>query len=136
MIEMLVSKTDQERYGRTVFIPRASGDFCPVKALTTWINIANIRVGNVFRSVNRYGGVSKIGLTSQSVALILKNAVMQIGVNSKNYSGHSLRAGYCTSAAEQGQSFLQIREQTGHKSNLMLEKYIRPIEKRRSRSLL
>lgn len=124
-IELPVSKTDQERHGRTVFIPRAKGHHCPVIALMYWLKTAGIRTGHVFRSVNRYDGIAKQGLTPQSVALILKAAMVHIGADAQNISGHSLRAGYCTSAAEQGQQSWQIRMQTGHKSDATLAKYIR-----------
>lgn len=135
-IELPVSKTDQERHGRTVFIPRASGSHCPVTALMCWLKTADIRTGHVFRSVNRYDGISKRGLTPQSVALIVKTAMAQTGVDVQNISGHSLRAGYCTSAAEQGQQSWQIREQTGHRSDMTLAKYIRSISRKTIPSLL
>ena len=128
-IELPVSKTDQERHGRTVFIPRASSSHCPLTALMHWLKAAGIRTGHVFRAVNRYDSVSKHGLTPQSVALILKAAVTQAGFDAQNISGHSLRAGYCTRAAEQGAQLWQIRKQTGHKSDTTLMKYIRPISK-------
>jgi integrase len=124
-IELPVSKTDQERHGRTVFIPRANGSHCPVTALIRWLKTAGIRTGYVFRSVNRYDGIAKQGLTPQSVALIVKVVIAQTGVDAQNISGHSLRAGYCTSAAEQGHQSWQIRMQTGHKSDATLARYIR-----------
>ena len=124
-IELPVSKTDQEKQGRTVFIPRSSGSHCPVQALMRWLKAAGISAGHVFRSVNRYDGVAKQGLTPQSVALIVKAAMAQTGVDAQNFSGHSLRAGYCTSAAEQGQQSWQIRMQTGHTTDAALAKYIR-----------
>ncbi|MDN5536924.1 site-specific integrase [Comamonas sp.] len=135
-IELPVSKTDQERHGRTVFIPHASGSYCPVKALMHWLKTAGIKTGHVFRPVNRYDGIAKQGLTPQSVALIVKAAVAHTGADVQNISGHSLRAGYCTSAAEQGQQSWQIREQTGHKSDMTLAKYIRRTSKKTTPSLL
>lgn len=124
-IEIPVSKTDQEKRGRTIFIPRANGRHCPVISLMHWLNISGIRTGPVFRAVNRYDGIAKRGLTPQSVALIVKAAVAETGADAQRISGHSLRAGYCTSAAEQGQQSWQIREQTGHKSDVTLARYIR-----------
>ncbi|MDH1427351.1 tyrosine-type recombinase/integrase [Comamonas aquatica] len=135
-IELPVSKTDQERHGRTVFIPRAIGSHCPVLALKCWLKTTGIRTGHVFRSVNRYDGVAKRGLTPQSVALIVKAAIAQNGADAQHFSGHSLRAGYCTSAAEQGQQSWQIREQTGHRSDLTLARYIRHTSRRTSPSLI
>lgn len=135
-IELPVSKTDQERQGRTVFIPRASGNHCPVSALMRWLKTAGIRTGHVFKSVNRYDGVANRGLTPQSVALIVKAAMAQTGADAQHFSGHSLRAGYCTCAAERGQHSWQIREQTGHRSDLTLAKYIRRSSRKTIPSLL
>jgi len=135
-IELPVSKTDQEKYGRTIYIPRSSGNHCPVQALMSWLKTAGIRTGHIFRSVNRYGGVAKQGLTPQSVALIVKAAMAQTDADAQHFSGHSLRAGYCTSAAEQGQQSWQIREQTGHRSDMTLAKYIRRTSRKTAPSLL
>ena len=135
-IELPVSKTDQERRGRTVFIPRAAGEHCPVTALQHWLKLAGIHEGYVFRAVNRHDHIASQGLSAQSVALVVKTAVARAGVDAKNVSGHSLRAGYCTSAAEQGLQPWQIREQTGHKSDVTLLKYIRRTTRRTMPSLL
>lgn len=135
-IELPVSKTDPEHRGRVVFIPCATGKYCPVKALFNWLKAASINEGYVFRSVNRHGRISDQGLSAQSVALIVKAAVAKTELNSKNISGHSLRAGYCTTAAEMGLPLWKIREQTGHKSNLTLLKYIRRASQQAVPSLL
>ena len=135
-IELPSSKTDQERCGRIVFIPHASSSHCPVKALKHWLRTSHITTGSVFRAVNRYDGVAKHGLTAQSVALIVIAAVLRSGREVKNISGHSLRAGYCTCAAEQGQQSWQIRMQTGHKSDAMLSRYIRSSSRQDMQSLL
>ena len=135
-IELPVSKTDQEQHGRTVFIPRANGSHCPVTALMYWLKTAGIRTGHVFRSVNRYDGIATQGLTPQSVALIVKGAMAQAGADARIFSGHSLRAGYCTTAAEQGLPSWQIRMQTGHKSDVTLARYIRKSDWQKAQSLL
>lgn len=131
------SKTDQDRNGRTVFIPHANdGTRCPVGALSEWLKIAAIKEGFVFRAVTRHDRVARHGLSAQSVALVVKASVARVGGNAKDSSGHSLRAGYCTSAAEKGLQPWQIREQTGHKSDVTLAKYIRPVARRKIPSLL
>ena len=140
-IELLIrrSKTDQEGAGRVVFIPHAKGSRCPIKALKVWIELAGIEVGPLFRPLNRHDQVvSDKALTGQSVALIVKSAVRRMsGVDAaKIVSGHSLRAGYCTEAAIAGLQPYQIREQTGHKSDVTLARYIRPVAKRKIPSLL
>jgi integrase len=131
-----VSKTDQERQGRTVFIPHANGDRCPVRALVQWLNVAEIREGLVFRAVTRHDRIAKHGLSAQSVALVVKAAVARVGGDPEKSSGHSLRAGYCTTAAMQGLANWQIRETTGHKSDVMVSRYVRPVARRKIPSLL
>ena len=47
------------------------------------------------------------------------------GIDSKNYSGHSLRSGFATSAAEAGAEERSIMAMTGHKSSEMVRRYIK-----------
>lgn len=140
-VELLIrrSKTDQEGAGRTVFIPHARGSRCPVKALINWLSMAGIVSGPLFRAINRHDQVvGDKALTPQSVALIVKSSVRMMGGDeaAKTVAGHSLRAGYCTEAAIVGLQPYQIREQTGHKSDVTLARYIRPTNKRKVPSLL
>lgn len=140
-LELLLrrSKTDQEGEGRTVFIPYARGGRCPVKALKNWLELAGIATGPLFRPINRYDQmVGNKALTPQSVALLLKSWVRTMSGEdaAKMVAGHSLRAGYCTEAAMVGLQPYQIREQTGHRSDVTLARYIRPVAKRKIPSLL
>jgi integrase len=132
------SKTDQEGAGRTVFIPYAKGERCPIKALKAWQELAGIESGYLFRAVSRYDRVSSRALTPQSVALIVKSAVRRVhgDVAAASSSGHSLRSGYCTQAAMAGFASWQIKETTGHRSDATLSKYIRPVQRRKIPSLL
>lgn len=133
------SKTDQEGVGRTVFIPYARGSRCPVKALLTWLELAGIVVGPLFRPVNRHDQVvGTKALTPQAVALIVKSSVRMMSGDeaAKMVAGHSLRAGFVTEAATVGLQPYQIREQTGHRSDVTLARYIRPVAKRKIPSLL
>ena len=140
-IELLLrkSKTDQEGYGRTVFIPYARGSRCPVKVLKNWLALAGIDSGPLFRPINRHDQVvGRKALTPQSVALIVKASVRMMSGDeaAKMVAGHSLRAGFCTEAAIVGLQPYQIREQTGHQSDVTLARYIRPVAKRKIPSLL
>ena len=133
------SQTDQEGAGRTVFIPHARGNRCPVKALRYWLELASITAGPLFRPINRHDQiVGSKALTPQSVALIVKASVRMMSGDeaAKMVAGHSLRAGYCTEAATVGLQPYQIREQTGHRSDITLARYIRPVAKRKIPSLL
>ena len=68
---------------------------------------------------------SKNRLSDQSVALIIKHYLIIAGIDSKEYSGHSLRSGFATSAAEAGAEERSIMAITGHKSSEMVRRYIK-----------
>lgn len=119
------SKTDQEGQGRKVAIPYARGATCPVQSLKAWLSISEIDDGPVFRPITRHGRVTPVALSTQAVAVVVKQRAEAIGLDPLKYSGHSLRAGLVTSAAQAGVSSWKIRQQTGHKSDAMLQRYIR-----------
>lgn len=119
------SKTDQEGQGRVVAIPRVRGRCCPTKKLEEWLTVSAITSGPIFRRFNRYGQLQAGRLSAQSVALIVKYRAEALGLDSAELSGHSLRAGFATNAANKGASADRIRGQTGHKSDAMVQRYIR-----------
>tara|TARA_R110002073_G_scaffold147222_5_gene299973 strand:- start:1352 stop:2284 length:933 start_codon:yes stop_codon:yes gene_type:complete len=119
------SKTDQAGEGRKIAIPHARGAVCPIIALREWLEHSEITEGPIFRGVNRHGHIGIETITSQSIALVVKERAAAVGLDSTQYSGHSLRAGLVTSAAQAGVSSWKIRQQTGHKSDAMLQRYIR-----------
>ena len=125
IIRLQRSKTDQEGRGRDIAIPRVRGRSCPSKSLQAWIQASGIVDGALFRRVNRYDQLLPQRLTPQSVALIIKQRAELAGFDAKVLSGHSLRAGFVTNAAKGGASSSSIRVQTGHKSDAMLQRYIR-----------
>jgi len=124
-IEVPKSKTDQEGLGRKVAIPYARGELCPVIALKKWLDVGRIKEGYVFRSVKKGGTVVGESLTDHSIVRIIKFHAEQAGIDPKQVSGHSLRAGFCTECAKQGVETWKIRQQTGHKTDVMLGQYIR-----------
>jgi integrase len=119
------SKTDQMGRGREIAIPYGRGRICAVKILQEWLETSGITEGKIFRSVDKGGTIHGDGLSDRSVSNIIKSHVKKLGYDPDKYSGHSLRAGLVTSAAEQGVSSWIIKRQTGHKSDAMLERYIR-----------
>jgi integrase len=122
------SKTDQEGRGRRVPIPRGSSDLCPVKALEIWLRSAGIEEGRVFRAIDCHGNLHGDGLSPESVARIIKKRAAAVGLDPARFSGHSLRAGRITSAAEAGVSGWAIRRVTGHRSKAILSRYVRPLD--------
>lgn len=126
VVSLRSCKTDQMSEGREVVIPRGYGARCPIKALLKWLQISAIRTGAVFRRVDRNGVVLQGRVGSGIVARIVKERADSIGLDSKGFGGHSLRAGYVTTAAARGIPIWAIKRQTGHSSETMLEAYIRP----------
>ena len=125
IIRLRRSKTDQEGHGRDIAIPCVRGRYCPSKNLQAWIEASGIEEGALFRRVNRYDQLLRHRLTAQSVALVIKQRAELAGFDAKLFSGHSLRAGFVTNAAKGGASSSSIRAQTGHKSDSMLQRYVR-----------
>ncbi len=93
-------------------------------ATKKWLKMSGITDGAVFRRISAHDTMCSEQL-SALVALIIKRYVERIGLDAKQYSGHSLRVGLVTSAAMAGAANWRIREQTGHKSDEMLARYIR-----------
>ena len=107
------SKTDQSGEGMTKGIPYFSNsNFCPVTSLKNWIKEAEIKSGKIF------------DMSDKGVALTIKKYAAIAGLDSKKYSGHSLRSGFATSTAELGAEERSIMAMTGHKTTQMVRRYI------------
>jgi integrase len=126
VITIRKSKTDQDGAGREVGLPFGnSQDTCPVRTLRQWLVASGISDGPVFRSVGRYGHVSRRGLHKDSIGKLLKRAARRAGLKVDELGGHSLRAGCVTQAAMNGVREFVIMKQTGHKTVVTLRRYIR-----------
>ena len=120
------SKTDQFGEGFTKALPYFDNiQYCPVLSLKNWIQVSNINSGPLFRRFSRGSKLSENRLTDQTVALLIKKYLGLAGIDNKNYSGHSLRSGFATSAAESGVEERSIMAMTGHKSTEMVRRYIK-----------
>lgn len=125
IITLRHSKTDQEGAGRKIGIPRGRTRHCPVAALTAWLDRAGITQGAVFCPINRHCQLQPERLSGDAVSEVIRERIAAAGIDPQGYSGHSLRAGFATSAAQAGASTLKIRQQTGHASDAILSRYIR-----------
>ena len=125
-INIKKSKTDQFGEGSIKALPYFDDHrYCPVKSIQQWLKISNIKTGPLFRKFHKGMKLSKIRLSDQSVALLVKEYLSKTGVDNTNYSGHSLRSGFATSAAEAGAEERSIMAMTGHKSTEMVRRYIK-----------
>ena len=120
------SKTDQFGEGMIKALPYFdSSQYCPVVSLKDWITVSKINSGSLFRRFSKGSRLTENRLTDQTIALLIKEYLQLAGINSKNYSGHSLRSGFATSAAESGAEERSIMSMTGHKSTEMVRRYIK-----------
>ncbi|MGU3541011.1 site-specific integrase [Methylobacterium sp. A54F] len=119
------SKTDQEGQSAEKAIPH--GRYMkPVALLRDWLGAADISEGAVFRPVDRNGHVRRGGrLTTQAVADIVKRYAGAAGLDPSEFAGHSLRAGFITSAAERGVDMARIMDVSGHRDPRTVVGYIR-----------
>ena len=120
------SKTDQFGEGMVKGLPYFSNQlYCPVINLKKWLELSNIKSGPIFRRFAKGSVLTNNRLTDQSVVLIIKDYLNLAGIENKNYSGHSLRSGFATVAAESGADERSIMAMTGHKTTQMVRRYIR-----------
>ena len=125
-INLKRSKTDQFGEGTVKGLPYFdNSQYCPVISIQKWIKISKISSGPLFRRFKKGLTLSNNRLTDQTVALLIKEYLELTGIDSKNYSGHSLRSGFATSAAESGVEERSIMAMTGHKSTEMVRRYIK-----------
>lgn len=132
IVNIVRSKTDQEGQGFKLGIPFAKDEkYCPVKKLEHWIELAQITAGPLFFSVGTPGKkfhakvIEKNRLSAKYVNSIIKKRVKQAGYSPAGYSGHSLRAGFITSAAKMKAPEHVIQVHTRHRSTKTLRGYIR-----------
>lgn len=124
------SKTDKEGRGLTKVIASTTDPTaCTVRAVRDWLELAGITEGPVFRPVDRHGNVSAKRLSDHAVATVLKRSAAAAGFSVEEISGHSLRAGFVTSAKIHGADDAAIMDQTGHTSLNMLQRYHRRAKK-------
>tara|TARA_B100000989_G_scaffold214414_1_gene163033 strand:+ start:51 stop:1004 length:954 start_codon:yes stop_codon:yes gene_type:complete len=120
------SKTDQYGEGMIKGIPYFNtATYCPVINLKNWLEISKIKCGPIFRRFNKGSTLTDHRLTDQSVALIIKECLKLSSIDNNNFSGHSLRSGFATVAADAGADERSIMAMTGHKTNQMVRRYIR-----------
>lgn len=120
------SKTDQTGRGRTVPLHKRNDQLCPVSSLTAWLSVSSICEGPIFRQVIERMAACSGRLDGRTVAVIIKKRAATAGLPAERYSGHSLRAGFATSAALAGIDAVLIARQTGHRTSKSLAAYIRP----------
>lgn len=118
------SKTDQEGRGDFISIPHGSR-LKPVAAVQAWLQAAEITEGPIFRSIRKGNSAISERLSDRSVALIIKARAEAAGFDPTMFSGHSLRAGFVTSALHHGADVLRVMDVTRHREVSTLKTYDR-----------
>lgn len=133
-------KTDQAGAGRTLTIaPGAQAATCPVRAVLAWtdaLGALGLAEGPLFRFIDRHGNVrparrdaASDRLSPQAVALVVQRRARAAGLDATQFAGHSLRAGFVTSATRAGKAIPKIMEQTGHRSANTVMAYVREADR-------
>ena len=125
-ISLKRSKTDQFGEGSVKGLPYFdNSEYCPVVSIRKWIEVSKINSGPLFRRFIKGSKLSDNRLSDQTIALLIKDYLKIAGIENRHYSGHSLRSGFATSAAESGAEERSIMAMTGHKSTEMVRRYIK-----------
>jgi site-specific recombinase XerD len=122
-ITLRSSKTDQEGRGATLAVSYTGKATCPVMALERWLEAAAITKGRLFRSVTKGGKVGE-SMSGRALANIVKKCACAAGLDRSQYSGHSLRAGFATSAAMHGLHLDEIMRHTRHEDAKTAQRYV------------
>lgn len=128
VVQLSRSKTNQRGDAHEIVVlPRASNPArCPVTTLHTWLQLAGITEGPVFRAVSKGNRALDRRLTAAAVNDVLQRAVQAAGLDDpESYSAHSLRAGFVTYAHTRGATDHAIAHQTRHRSLSSVGTYIR-----------
>jgi integrase len=103
------SKTDPSGAGQQCAIPYGDQELCPVTALKTWCEKALITSGFIFRGLERDQHLRSSPLLGKSVSTIIKKIARECQLqNAENFSSHSLRRGFATTASRKGAPFVSI----------------------------
>ena len=138
------SKTDQAGKGYELFFPYGEHRLtCPVRAYFAWRDVVAEAIGAdpaeavpddpVFCAVDRHGRLRLddhgrlLQLRDDSFNEVVKSRCARAGLVG-DYGAHSLRAGFVTTAVDEGVALHEIAEQTGHRSIEALRVYIRRVQ--------
>jgi site-specific recombinase XerD len=122
------SKTDQSGEGAEIAVPLvASRSLCAVRAVREWLEVSGETAGPLFRSFTIRGSLSERPMGGRDVARLVKTLASKARLEG-DFSGHSLRAGFATVAAQAKVSLDSIARTTRHKSLAVLMTYVRPAQ--------
>ncbi len=118
------SKTDQQGRGQRVAVLDGQR-IRPITRLRRWLEGSGISCGPLFQTMKRGGGLRGRPMHHSDIPRILKHYAALIGLNPRDVAGHSLRAGFVTSAAVHNARLDKIMEVTRHSDPATVMRYIR-----------
>ncbi len=118
------SKTDQFGKSHRIAVPEGRR-IKPIDKLQEWISASGIKHGYLFQTMNRCGIVKGNPLHHSDIPRLVKKYARAVGIDPKDVSGHSLRAGFITSAAIHNARIDKIMEITRHTNPSTVIRYIR-----------
>lgn len=118
------SKTDQHGKGQRVAILDGGG-IQPIHRLRLWLERSGITRGPLFQTMKRGGHLRGKQMHHSDIPRIVKHYAALIGLDPTNIAGHSLRAGFVTSAAVHHARLDKIMAVTRHTNPATVMRYIR-----------
>lgn len=133
-LRVLVAKSKSDQLGRGVLLGITAGAHRPTdprSAVMEWMHILSTSGcgpdDSLWPALDRLGRPTGPSISGADVSDIVRAAVVAAGIETeegaKPYSGHSLRRGFMTTAAEAGVPPLEIQRQSRHKSLAMVAAY-------------
>jgi integrase len=133
-VEICVKREKNNQAGPARFIAIPFGHdplTCPVAAINAWLDHRGRENGALFQRLDT-GWARPTGckrLSSYAILKIVKATVAKVGIDSRQYGPHSLRAGLITAAGQSGVSHLVIAAHSGHHSISSMQGYFRPTDR-------
>ena len=121
------SKTDQQGWGQRIAVQDGDG-IQPIMRLKRYLASADITEGPLFQTMRRGGHLRGKPMHHSDIPRIIKHYAALIGLDPKDIAGHSLRAGFVTSAAVHHARLDKIMAVTRHRSPSTVMGYIRDVD--------
>ena len=121
------SKTDQQGRGQRIAVQDGDG-IKPIGRLRRHLEGSGITEGPLFQTMRRGGHLRGKPMHHSDIPRIVKHYAGLIGLNPKDVAGHSLRAGFVTSAAVHHARLDKIMAVTRHRSPATVMGYIRDVD--------
>ncbi len=84
--------------------------------------------GPLFRRLTRNDELTAEGMSDRAIARLVQAAARKVGLDERQFAGHSLRAGFLTESAARGATIFKMQEVSRHKTVHILSEYVRSAE--------